>query len=228
MLIKYYYNDNLKNIGKLCLSDCEIHIWIINWKLLIKWSLSLQHILTEKEQRYILKFRNYCDRMRSLTGKVISKMLLSQYIGIKYSEIDIKIGTFGKPSLFIGANKDNIHYNISHSGEFVVLTFTKLECIGIDIELIRNIDNFEEVALSCYTKEECNEIIKNRDYKIFFKYWTAKEAYVKALGLGLNKDFKSFSIRENKIIEKGQILPRWKIFKLKVHDQYSAHIVVKL
>lgn len=225
--IYYFRENNLHNLKDIYFSESEVHVWIIRWQQLVTWLLSKVQILHDEEISSVKKFRVYEDRMRSLTGKIVSKILLAHYTGIPQSQIKMSIGYFGKP-YFSSANcSKHIDYNISHSKEFVLLAFTNYKSIGADVEAVKEIDNNSTIARHCFTHEE-NLNILHGNHKSFFRYWTAKESYVKALGVGLNKDMHSFSIQGNRVKENGKMLNEWIVNEVEFDKQYSAHVTVKI
>jgi 4'-phosphopantetheinyl transferase len=105
--------------------------------------------------------------------------------------------------------------------------------LGVDLEYIRDITNIEQLAKQCFLKEECQEI-NNLDRglrkNLFFKYWTYKEAYLKATGEGVGGledidfkiplDEKSFSF----IDKHGRI---WHNETISMDDDYTGAVVVE-
>lgn len=88
---------------------------------------------------------------------------------------------FGKPYFL---TEKNVHFNISHSGKWVVLAIANRE-VGIDIEQVRQ--QPDSLLREALTKEEyyfvCNSGNRRES---FIKYWTIKESYTKRLGKGLS------------------------------------------
>ena len=99
----------------------------------------------------------------------------------------------GKPRL---GNCPDFHFNISHSGHWVVLACGETE-VGIDVEHIRVDEKQEKLARRFFTPQEQNFIFREPQgtEERFFQIWTAKESYLKYLGTGLQKSLKSFCVR---------------------------------
>ena len=76
---------------------------------------------------------------------------------------------------------DGNYWSLAHKSKYVTAVVSK-EKIGIDIEEIkpRSESIFDRVA-----SEEEWELSKDRSWDIFFRYWTAKEATLKAIGIGI-------------------------------------------
>ena len=104
--------------------------------------------------------------------------------GVDYTEDTPVIkGKMGKPSL---ASRPDIHYNLSHADGIAACVVSEREC-GIDCEKVREFR--PKVMKRAFSKHE-RSIVENapedRKNELFFRLWTLKEAYVKALGIGIS------------------------------------------
>lgn len=100
----------------------------------------------------------------------------------------------GKPFL---ADSSEIHFNISHSDNWVICAISDLP-IGVDIELIRGFSHeILENVLSPLELAHYHSTPYGQREKLFFTYWAAKESYLKALGLGLNVPLKSIEFQSS-------------------------------
>lgn len=135
----------------------------------------------------------------SLLGELIVCNHFSRKNGLHRKDVILKKDEFGKTYV---ANDLSYHFNISHSGSWVVCAFDK-EPIGVDIELIENIDN--NIMERFYSALEISHIRKyplDQRVSWFYKIWTLKESYLKALGIGIRVPLKSFSfIFNNNMIQ---------------------------
>lgn len=154
-------------------------------------------LLNKLPASLIEKFKNYTHN-KNLQRTIFGEILSRYYIGLKTNSdsrnIIYNIGEKGKPFL----QNSNIHFNISHSGEWVVAAFSEKET-GIDIELIRE-PNYN-VAKRYFSEIEILNLNSTSDperkRQLFFDYWTIKESYLKAIGTGLTKSLSSFTILFN-------------------------------
>lgn len=146
----------------------------------------LEILVSKKRVKSSKKYKNEDDVKRHLLGEAMIQDALIHF-GHK-EKFEIKKGKDGKP--FVSVN--NFHFNISHSGSLVALVYDE-KPIGIDIEKVVNRDI--SLANRFFTDEERKYINNSKDkLESFYKIWTLKESYVKALGKGLKKDLASFSI----------------------------------
>ena len=147
-------------------------------------------LINHNKKKEILKINSNIVRKRKILGEVLLIKLLES-INIKYNNVSIYKNEFGKPCL----NCD-IFYNISHSYDMVVCVISYEE-IGIDIELIRDI-NFSVIKYIC-CENEFNFINNSSNINYYgFSLFTLKEAYFKCLGTNLfNIKSVNFNINEN-------------------------------
>lgn len=119
-------------------------------------------------------------------------------------EIQITTNRYGKP--YLQHNK-SFHFNISHSGDWIVCAVDE-KPVGIDIEKIEKLN--VAIAAEFFAPEETSNLQKKREEEkllLFYRYWSLKESYSKALGLGLSLPFHRFSIQfiKNEILVKSDV-----------------------
>ena len=140
------------------------------------------------------------DQNKYIICQGILRLLLADYLKIKTSEIIISSQKKGKPFV---ANDNPVFFNMSDSGSVCVYAFSKFCELGIDIEKKRNLPDLEELIKKNLTKKEIEYINKKPAEKTnnFFRFWTIKEAYLKAIGEGmrLTPDKLEFNIDGSKI-----------------------------
>lgn len=104
--------------------------------------------------------------------------------GIEYGEnTPVVKGELGKPSL---AEHPEIHYNLSHANGIAACMVSDCEC-GIDCENVRDFrPNVMKRAFSDKEREMVEKAPESEKNLLFFRLWTLKEAYVKALGIGIS------------------------------------------
>ena len=138
---------------------------------------------------------------------------------------------FGKP--FIQDNKYGLQFNLSHCDDLIVFAFSRGNEIGVDIERIKKMEDMEGVANLCFTKFE-TEWMKNSKSSIetFYKIWTIKEAFIKAIGRGFSfspKDIELVNETENKIaikkILQKEFALKFQVTTLNILPDYIASLV---
>ena len=140
------------------------------------------------------KYKRTKDKQRSLLGELLTRTILSKKLKIPAEQVIIEKSEKGKPYL---VNNNDLHFNISHSGDWVVAAFASTE-VGIDIENIKPV-NFR-IAERFFSKKEFAALEKKagkEKINFFFDLWTLKESYLKLLGKGLTKSLSSFTVIES-------------------------------
>ena len=137
------------------------------------------------------RFRRWQDAHASLIGKLLLIEGLRKYGGDHRLLNNIKYSEYNRPFL------DNLEFNISHSGNYVLCAISddKLR-IGVDVEEIKPID-FSDFDRQ-FTEVEWQVIKSDTDpLRGFYKMWTRKEAIVKADGKGLSIPLNDIIIENN-------------------------------
>lgn len=167
-----------------------------------------------KMQQQVSGFRKWEDAHRSVLGKALLIEGLKEYNLPLVSLADLNYTAFQKPYF----TKD-IHFNISHSGNYIVCAIGTTE-VGVDVEEIKEIplSDFKEL----FSPEELKLIFKDaHNYAPFYTLWTQKEAFLKAVGVGLNMPLNKVIIWKNIIEYNGNT---WYLKQLSIHEDYICHI----
>lgn len=106
-------------------------------------------------------------------------------------EARIENGLWDKPRLI---SPKGVYFNLSHSGGWTVVAVSDGE-VGVDIQQVKPVAL--RLAKRFFTEEErrLTEEAGDGATELFYRFWTVKEAYLKALGTGLNRPLNSFSVR---------------------------------
>lgn len=138
--------------------------------------------------------QNLNSKLQTVAGELLARYSVGHYLGKPEQEINLVFGEKGKPHI---ANLANIHYNISHSGHYVVCAVAPTE-IGIDVERIRKVNL--RVAERFFSPSEIEDLMASEEenrMRYFITLWTIKESYLKAIGRGLTQHLNSFTIVKN-------------------------------
>lgn len=155
----------------------------------------LLSLLTKEEVARSDSFRQQADANRFVTGRLITKKLLGYYGMIVPSAIVIQPGEKGKPVAHSDTSAVLPPFNISHSGNKVLLAFSN-DPVGIDIEQVKNVE-LEILAEAVFSPEELH-LFRTADNSpdMFYQLWTRKEALLKNIGVGLLDDLRSIDISQ--------------------------------
>lgn len=212
------------HMGKLELHTGEAHIWKLRWRELETFWEWHKSLLEKEEYQKAEHYRFYEDKIRYLAGKIALKMLLKEYSGV--DKIVFIKGKYGKLYWEAPPGHREITFNLSHSGEWVLAIFACQQAVGIDVQKMGVIPEYIEIAEKFFATEEAAEIREAGNSERFYQYWAAKEAYLKALGIGLNRGMGFFSVRGNRIIENGKVKSGWELYPIQIKD-YAAYAAIQ-
>lgn len=151
----------------------------------------------------VLAYKLRKDKNLSLAAGLLIDVGLSEF-GLRERDISFTYGKNGKPSI---REYPDIHFNVSHSGNFAIAAFAGKET-GCDIEKTeKNIDLKISEMFFCPTECEYINSFDDKDGKInaFYRLWVLKESFIKATGCGMSVPLDSFCINiEDKISVKQQ------------------------
>lgn len=175
----------------------EIHIW---QSLLVvdasSQSLLHSHLSADENER-AARFRFDRDRDRFITARGTLRMLLARYLRKQPDDLKFLLGSEGKPALVPEAVGDTLSFNLSHSQDVAVFAFGRNRNIGVDVERVRFDVECEDIAHHYFSAGEIQSLIQLPPQKRaegFFLCWTRKEAYIKAIGGGLQIPLDSFDV----------------------------------
>ncbi len=172
----------------------EIHIWRILLDPSREKTSSNRRVLSQSENRRADRYIRDIDRFRFISGRSAIRTILGQYLNIKASKIKMLTNPQGKPFL---KESSNLRFNLSHSENYAVLAVTKIYPIGIDLEFTHAIKEMNTLVMQYFSTNEIEQyrsLPEDLQIKGFFNGWTAKEAFVKALGKGFSLPLNQFSL----------------------------------
>ena len=150
-------------------------------------------MLAPDEAARAARFHFDRDRRRYIVARGTLRRLLEQYLNIDARLITMRNGPQGKPNL-VG---DALQFNVSHSGGVGLFAFCRDAAVGVDVEQIRPMADALALAGRFFAPEEQEMLSRApadaRD-AVFFRVWTCKEAFIKALGEGLSHPLDAFSV----------------------------------
>ncbi|WP_426454313.1 4'-phosphopantetheinyl transferase family protein [Paenibacillus sp. S-38] len=152
---------------------------------------SLLAFVPDTKRERLGRFRHRQDALRSLTGELLARTMVSEALGIPRSRVVFASSSYGKPYL---PDFPSFHFNVSHAGSWVVCAAGSSP-VGADVEREAPFD--DSLPAAVLTAEELDRLKSAGETErqaMFFRYWTAKESFVKHLGTGLSTDPLSFTV----------------------------------
>jgi 4'-phosphopantetheinyl transferase len=165
------------------LSPTEVHVWKANLDVSNDRIQPLAALLSEDERARADRFYKQTDRDAFIAARGILRTLLGQYLDRSPAQLQLQYQDRGKPFL----QDSPLEFNVTHSHGLALYAIAQSRRVGIDLEYVRDIE-VQALAQRFFSDREFQQLQAlppDRQTATFFKYWTAKEAYLKATGEGL-------------------------------------------
>jgi 4'-phosphopantetheinyl transferase len=131
-----------------------------------------------------------------------------------------------------------LHFNLSHSGKIALYAFAYERKVGVDVEYVRGSLDNEELAAHYFSTYECSvlhSLPASLREEAFYTCWTRKEAYIKALGIGLSQPLDEFDVSLTPSEPAALLADRsdpeapecWSLQTLAPEDRYVGALVVE-
>ena len=224
--------------GTPALAQNEIHIWHQNLAPGRADVEALGGLLSPDEMERALRFRFDANRNEFMVCRGTLRALLGQYLGVPPKELCFEYSEFGRPRLATVHSEGDLDFNVSHSGGHALLGFARGRKMGLDIEKIRWDFGTSEIAERFFSEAERSALRylpQEQRHEAFFRCWTRKEAFIKALGEGLSHPLDQFDVSLAPSVP-AQLLAtrpdakeaqRWRIWDLQAPTGYSAALVAE-
>jgi len=187
--------DALINDHHFELGGRDIHVWPVQ---LVAPDTVVERcfvLLSSDERARAERFVFEHHRCAYVLSRGILRALLGRYISLQPADIHFSYGSKGKPHLCEFASQ--IRFNCSRSDGMALYAMTRHCDVGIDIEKIRPLQGMEQIALNFFCPEETRELLSltpAERQEAFFRCWSRKEAYIKAVGDGLSIPLDGFRV----------------------------------
>jgi 4'-phosphopantetheinyl transferase len=146
-----------------------------------------ERLLDDGERNKASRFLRAADRRRYVAAHGKLRLILATYVGILPQEIVFGMEAWGKP-IIENHQGSGIKFNMSHSGDSLLVAVGRVDGIGVDIEVWNEAVDCEAVLGLCFAESERYfwQTLPNVEKRAFFyRQWTRKESFVKAVGMGL-------------------------------------------
>jgi 4'-phosphopantetheinyl transferase len=144
------------------------------------------HWFDSKTITRIKQFRQRKDQVVAFTSELIKHYYLANFVDLTPPNIPINYTQYSRPFI---ANT-NIDFNISHSGDYLVVAVSRCQQVGVDIEICNQ--NTDVIGLGKIVFSDYEQNIVGNSTNNFFTIWTKKEALIKACGTGFGtEDYKN-------------------------------------
>ncbi|MFN0063755.1 MAG: 4'-phosphopantetheinyl transferase family protein [Myxococcaceae bacterium] len=177
----------------------EVHAWFLRLDRSIHPDVLtyLWTLLDEDERARHSGFRAERHRREFLLSHALLRLTLSRYGPVRAQDWVFHRGEHGRPEV-PGQAGPKLRFNLSHTDGMALCAVAMDIDVGVDVEEYAQRSAPTDVVDQCFTAEEVadlNRLSGPRQRRRFFEYWTLKEAYVKARGVGLSLPLTRFAFR---------------------------------
>jgi len=183
------------NVAKSFLTSSEVHVWAVWLNASAQLCCAYRDLLVAEETARADKFAFEHLRRHYEVSQGALRLLLARYLRRQPRELIFTFGPRGKPAL---ADDVRLQFNLSNSADMSLYAFT-INCeIGVDVEQVRPLADLGNLASRYFCDAEAAELLsiddKRSRQEAFFRCWTRKEAYIKAIGTGLYLPLDQFRV----------------------------------
>ena len=171
------------------LPDQTAHVWRVSLDRADDVARRLGDVCAPDERRRASQFHFARDGRRFLVGRGILRSILARYLHTEPQSVRFEYGPFGKPSLAPKIPGPSIHFNVSHSAGVMLCALTGAVNVGVDIESVRALADYDRMIERMFTEREqsaLQSLPESEQLRAFFLCWAHKEAHLKATGAGLS------------------------------------------
>jgi 4'-phosphopantetheinyl transferase len=189
----------LASIGPLRLQHARVHVWSFSLEGAPPVLEQCRQYLSPAERQRADRFVFPRDRLHHTVAHGIMRHLLGAYCDAPPESLEFDVSAAGKPRLRAlgGGSAGALQFNLTHSGDRAVLGVSDGRELGVDLEKIRC--DVEALAISRHyffgsEREAIEKAPPLTQDDMFFRYWVAKEAVLKAQGIGLGFPLDRFRV----------------------------------
>jgi len=232
------FHYDLDALGSHVLLHDEIHVWRQKLNSEFAGVELFGRTLSADELQRAGRFRFDAGRNEYIVACGTLRVLLGAYLNIPPRQLLFTYSKYGRPSLVNDSPASDINFNVSHSGGVALFAFVRGRRIGIDVECVRRDFETSEIAERFFSTAEraaLRDLPQEQRHEAFFRCWTRKEAYIKALGEGLSHPLDQFDVSLAPEVPAillatrpdAQEVRRWKLWDIEVPGDYAAALAAE-
>lgn len=227
------------SLPKIKLETAEIHLWCVFQDEIKDLVLLSQYakFLSEEEKKQWHSFRFERHRHQYLVARALVRSTLSLYHPIAPEEWFFSKNKYGRPEAIQQPKTNTLRFNLSHTDGLILCGVVLNDDLGVDVEDSNKEVSVEEMAKYSLSGLELREFMKlprEQKQRRFFDYWTLKESFIKARGMGLSLPLDQFSFHLGseealKIsFDSKKDDPRlWHFWRLQLSDSHVGAVAVR-
>jgi 4'-phosphopantetheinyl transferase len=207
----------------------ELYVWSLRFADAAAIGDRLERSLDDEERERARRFATEELRRRWAIGRGALRQILAGHLDTGPRDVPIVSlpctvcgGPHGKPALSPPAA--GLHFNVSHTTDLLLVVVAQDREVGIDVEPLGRARTVAAIAPSWLAEGEEQAVgslpIEEREGALL-RLWTFKEAYLKAVGVGLNGDLRAVSVELDGTLQAAPAEPdpeRWWLAPVDAED----------
>lgn len=176
----------------------EVHVWRVRLDPHAAVAASLSGVLAGEERARAERFRSDVHRSRFVVCRAAQRDVLARYTGLSPAALRFRYSAYGKPALATdGGEPARIRFNVSNARDLAVVAVTADREVGVDVEAEREVTDALGLARRFFSPAELaalEAVPPVSMQRAFVTCWTRKEAFIKAIGLGVSMPLAAFDV----------------------------------
>ncbi|HYV83682.1 MAG TPA: 4'-phosphopantetheinyl transferase superfamily protein [Pyrinomonadaceae bacterium] len=210
-----------------------VHVWRISLDQPDDRLDRFRQTLDPDELNRASRFHFEKHRRHFIVARGFLRSVVASYLETLPETLRFSYGAYGKPEL---ASEHVLRFNLSHSHEVALLAIALDAELGVDVEQIRADFASEEIARRFFSRAEVevfNALPQEEQVAAFFRCWTRKEAYIKAIGKGLSQALDAFDVtlapgvQAELLRAEEDDVSRWLLYEIDVGEGYAGALAVE-
>lgn len=197
--------------------------------------LGLWDCLHQDERARASRFHFRRDRDRFVASRGSLRHILARYLGERPERVRLDYTPEGKPFL---RDHPDLHFNLSHAADLTLVAVSHGWPLGVDIEVVPSnsvVDTTSSLVLSHPEYGELQRLSGPTRCERFARFWTRKEAYIKADGRGMQLELDRIDVAtsQDRVLLRDQCsdrwtsCPRWTLRSIPVEAGYAAAVAAE-
>lgn len=123
-----------------------------------------------------------------MSARGVVRHLLGAYLELPAADLRFDYGDMGQPLLAARGAAADLRFNLSHSGDLLLLAVARRRAVGVDLEPVRSLTHREAIERRVFSAGELlalDALREEQRLRAFYNGWTRKEAFAKATGEGM-------------------------------------------
>jgi len=180
------------------------------------------------------KFRFAKDRRTYLARHGILRQILAEYLATRPGEICFAYDAQGKPRLHPSSNDIDLRFSLSRSAHVAVVAIVRHCEVGVDVEMVRDLPDWQLVAGWAFSQRELNVLgnvpAEQRPFA-FFQGWTRKEAVLKCRGDGISSGTRHAEVyldaSDSPCLDGRNLQPFWDLREFVPEPGFAAAVAIE-